>query len=180
MRIILSVLILSFICMLLTQQYAVAELYECTNDKGVVTHHSRVPCPEGYSTRLIKDESPASSTYEATDKSAGPLENVEVLSRGKLVDLYEHIDYGKYTVFLFYAEWCAPCKTIKPELEKAARSQNTFSLKELDVLNWENPLVSYYNLAGLPYFIVYGPKGEFIERGPVLSKELKSKLTGGN
>ncbi len=175
-------LIITGVTLLLLSQLAQAELYECRDENGTVTHHSRVPCPEGYSSALIQDEGPSNTAPKPySSKNVSPnQENVEVISRGKLVDLIDHIDYGKYTVFMFYADWCAPCKTIKPELEKNARSKNTFALKELNVLNWENPLVTYYNLAGLPYFIVYGPKGEFVERGPVLSKDIKKKLTGAN
>jgi thiol-disulfide isomerase/thioredoxin len=167
---------------LVLPHYALAELYECRDKEGTVSHHSRVPCPEGYSSKLIQDKgslNTASKAYSSQNVSPKH-ENVEVISRGRLIDLIDYIDYGKYTVFMFYADWCAPCKTVKPELEKSARSQNTFALKELNVLNWENPLVTYYNLAGLPYFIVYGPEGEFVERGPVLSKELKKKIIGTN
>lgn len=175
-------LIIACTALLLLTQPARAELYECKDEKGTVTHHSRVPCPEGYSSTLIQDEGPSNTGSSSYVNNSGTAEheNVEVISRGILVDLIDHLDYGRYTVFMFYADWCAPCKTVKPALEKSARSKNTFALKELNVLNWENPLVTYYNLAGLPYFIVYGPKGEFVERGPVLSKDLKKKLTGEN
>ena len=175
-------LIITGVTLLLLTQLARAELYECKDEKGIVTHHSRVPCPEGYSSRPIQDEGASNSLpepYSSTNVGTYQ-ENVEVISRGKLVDLIDYIDYGKYTVFMFYADWCAPCKTVKPELEKNARAKNTFALKELNVLNWKNPLVTYYNLGGLPYFIVYGPSGEFVERGPVLSKGLKKKLNGAN
>lgn len=156
-----------------------AELYECSDEGGNVTHHSTSPCPEGYSGRLIQKERPAQVNQS---RYTGPGQtfkgkNVEVISRGRLVDLIDHIDYGKYTVFLFYADWCAPCKPVKIDLEQKAGSSGTFSLKELDVLTWDNPLVRYYNLGGLPYFIVYGSEGEFIERGPVLSKDFLRKIT---
>ena len=159
--------------------YARAELYECTNNEGIVTHHSKVPCPEGYTSERIEEVQPADTGTKAykTRQAAPKNGNVEVISRGRLIDLVDHIEYGKYTVFMFYAEWCAPCKTIKPALEKHARNLNTFALKEIDVLNWENPLVRYYNLIGLPYYIVYGPEGKFVERGPVLSGELRKQIT---
>ncbi len=175
-------LIITCVTLLLLTHFARAELYECRDEEGTVTHHSRVHCPEGYSGTLIQDDGSSNSAPKSySNNNVGKnQDNVEVISEGRLVDLIDHIDYGKYTVFLFYADWCAPCKTIKPELEKSARGNNTFALKELNVLNWENPLVTYYNLAGLPYFIVYGPKGEFVERGPVLSKDIKAKLTGAN
>ena len=161
---------------------ALAELYECSDQEGKVTHHSKSPCPEGYSGRVIEEQIPSYTDNKPKVENNFPEnhKNIEVISRGRLVDLIDHIDYGKYTVFLFYADWCAPCKTVKPELENYAKSQNTFTLKELDVINWENPLVRYYNLAGLPYFIVYGPDGSFVERGPVLSKDLMTKLKETN
>ena len=158
--------------------YSNAELYECSDEERNVTHHSKAPCPEGYTGRVIENGAARNTAPAAySSRRAHRLRNVEVISRGRLVDLIDHLDYGKYTVFLFYADWCAPCKTVKPALEEKAGRSNTFALKELDVLNWENPLVRYYNLRGLPYFIVYGPEGEFVERGPVLSKELMNKIT---
>ena len=156
-----------------------AQIYECSDEKGNVTHHSTTPCPEGYTERLIQYEN-SYKTKQGSHPSQSQAfkgENVEVISRGLLVDLIDHLVYGKYTVFMFYADWCAPCKPVKSELEQKANSLGTFSLKELDVLTWDNPLVRYYNLGGLPYFIVYGPGGEFVERGPVLSKDLMSKIT---
>jgi len=175
-------LIITSMTLILLTHNALAELYECKDEEGIVIYHSRVPCSEGYSSTLIKDGGPSNASSKIYDNKSATQkhDNVEVISRGRLVDLIDHIDYGKYTVFMFYADWCAPCKAIKPELEKNARSKNTFALKELNVMNWENPLVKYYNLAGIPYFIVYGPKGEFVERGPVLSEDLKKKITGAN
>ena len=158
-------------------QNSQAELYECSDEEGNVTHHSKSPCPQGYTSRMIENSSPNKARGAYSGTKAQKYKNVEVISRGTLVDLIDHIDYGKYTVFLFYADWCAPCKTVKPKLEQKARQSDTFALKELDVLNWENPLVRYYNLGGLPYFIVYGPEGKFVERGPVLSKEFMNKIS---
>jgi len=155
-----------------------AELYECTDGEGRVTHHSRVSCPEGYKSERIEEEESSNGGSNAyrTEYAHSKYENVKVISRGRLIDLIDHLEYGKYTVFMFYADWCAPCKTVKPVLEKYAQNLDTFVLREIDVINWENPLVRYYNLPGLPYFIVYGPEGEFVERGPELSTQLRKQI----
>lgn len=118
-----------------------------------------------------------------TDLSAADshdYEKVKVISRGKLINVLKYIEPGKYTAFLFYADWCAPCKTLKPRLEQLARSVDNLALREIDIINWENPLAAYYNLPSIPYFIIYGPDGNFIERGPAITDETLKDLTGGD
>ncbi len=118
-----------------------------------------------------------SYNYELTGTEKGH-GNVEVISRGTLIDLLEYVEPGKYTAFLFYADWCGPCKILKPRLEDFAESGDKLALKEIDIINWENPLVKYYNLPTIPYFIIYGPDGEFIERGPGITNETMRDISG--
>jgi thioredoxin 1 len=103
--------------------------------------------------------------------------NVEVISRGTLIDLVEYVEPGKYTAFLFYADWCGPCKILKPRLEDFAQNGDKLALREIDIINWENPLVRYYGLTSIPYFIIYGPDGEFAERGPGISNEIMKEIS---
>lgn len=104
-------------------------------------------------------------------------DKVEVISQGRLVDLIEYLVPGKYTAFYFYAEWCGPCRILKPKLEKFVENGDKLVLRELDIINWENPLVTYYKLTSIPYFIIYGPDGKFIERGPGFSNDLMKAIS---
>lgn len=125
---------------------------------------------EGQSVFVSNAGADTSSNYKRT-WTQNSYEKVEVISRGKLIDLIEYLAPGKYTAFLFYADWCGPCKILKPKLEEFAKSSNKFALREINIINWENPLVRYYDLHSIPFFIIYGPNGKFIERGPGITNE---------
>jgi len=114
--------------------------------------------------------------YDLTVTQNGS-EKVEVISRGRLIDLIEYLEPGKYTVFLFYADWCGPCKILKPRLEEFAENGEKLALREINIINWENPLVRYYDLHSIPFFIIYGPNGEFIERGPGITNETLREIS---
>jgi len=104
--------------------------------------------------------------------NSSQFEKVKIISRGKLINVIDYLQPHKYTVFMFYADWCAPCGPLKEKLAELAQRVDTMALRELDIINLENPLVKYYNLPAIPYFLVYGPDGSFVERGPMLSKKV--------
>ena len=125
-------------------------------------------------------ESASNGTTTGNDRTAGAVggdDKVEVISEGRLVDLIEYLVPGKYTAFYFYADWCGPCRILKPKLEKFVENGDKLALRELDIINWENPLVTYYKLPSIPYFIIYGPDGEFVERGPGFSNDLMKAIS---
>ena len=99
-------------------------------------------------------------------------EKVKLISQGRLINVLDYIEPHKYTVFMFYADWCAPCGPLKEKLGELAEKVDNMALREIDIINFENPLAKYYNLPAVPYFIIYGPDGKFLERGPMLSKNL--------
>ena len=107
-------------------------------------------------------------------------EKVKLISRGKLINVVDYIEPNKYTVFMFYADWCAPCGPLKEKLGELANRVNNMALREIDIINLENPLVKYYNLPAIPYFLIYGPGGKFLERGPMLSKDLLKTIASQN
>lgn len=167
---------------------AFADTYKCTDEKGDVTYTTS-PCPSGHKSEIIKSESrsrtdadstPRSNTYDSYDyeERHGSYEKVKIISRGRLIDVIDYIEPGKYTAFMFYADWCGPCKTLKPRLEEFARNGDKLALREIDIINWENPLSGFYNLPSIPYFIIYGPQGDFIERGPAITNETLRAISG--
>lgn len=107
-------------------------------------------------------------------------EKVKVISRGKLINVIDYVEPHKYTVFMFYADWCAPCGPLKEKLGELANHVNNMALREIDIVNLENPLVKYYKLPAIPFFLIYGPDGNFLERGPMLSKELLKTIASEN
>jgi len=107
-------------------------------------------------------------------------EKVKLISTGKLINVMNFLEPRKYTVFMFYADWCAPCKPLKEKLGELAERVNNMALREINIINLENPLVKYYNIPAIPYFLIYGPDGNFLERGPMLSKELLKTIASEN
>ena len=60
---------------------------------------------------------------------------------------------GKPTFVDFYAEWCGPCKIIKPMVEKACKD-NGFNFIAVNVDDNEN-LQEEYNVQGVPYIVLF-------------------------
>ena len=120
------------------------------------------------------------SDSEEIAYNSSQFEKVKLISKGKLINVIDYVEPYKYTVFMFYADWCAPCGPLKEKLGELANRVNNMALRELDIINLENPLVKYYNLPSIPYFLVYGPDGNFVERGPMLSKNLLKTIASQN
>ncbi len=112
--------------------------------------------------------------------NSSQFEKVKIITHGKLINVIDYLEPHKYTVFMFYADWCAPCGPLKEKLAELANKVDTMALRELDIINLENPLVKYYNLPAIPYFLVYGPDGNFVERGPMLSKKTLKAIASQN
>ena len=120
------------------------------------------------------------SDSEEIAYNSSQFEKVKLISKGKLINVIDYVEPYKYTVFMFYADWCAPCGPLKEKLGELANRVNNMALRELDIINLENPLVKYYNLPAIPYFLVYGPDGNFVERGPMISKKLLKTIASQN
>jgi len=183
------------ISILLVPITSIAKMYKCTDGEGNISYTTS-PCPTETQTEELTFEGGSGSNsgnkndsnydngyyYEDPEfikqnQQRGFHKKVKVISRGRLVDIVDYVEPGAYTAFIFYADWCAPCKTIMPKLENLARRADNFALRELDVINWQNPLVKYYNISSIPHFIVYGPKGNFVESGPRISKNVMNKIS---
>ncbi|MBI3233494.1 MAG: thioredoxin [Bacteroidetes bacterium] len=81
------------------------------------------------------------------------------------------------TLVDFYADWCAPCKAMKPVLEEVkSKLGDKTNILKIDVDN--NPSVSkVYSIRGVPTFILF-KKGKIVWRasGVMSSNELESVI----
>ncbi len=68
---------------------------------------------------------------------------------------------GKYTVFDFYAEWCAPCKLVDERLRKITGHRKDVAVRKLDVVDFDSELAEEIgdNADGLPYVVIFTPNG---------------------
>lgn len=77
-------------------------------------------------------------------------------------DLERHAVAGKVTVFDFYADWCAPCRTIDVHVHKLLQARSDIALRKLNVVDWESALARRHlqGVPNLPYVVVYGKDGK--------------------
>jgi thioredoxin 1 len=106
---------------------------------------------------------------------------VRLISQGREVDLEDHLVPGKYVVFDFYADWCAPCRVLTPRLERmVAQQPGRLALRKIDVINWDSPVARQHGVSSLPFLVLYGPDGVRLAGGGaeqvlrVLARELGS------
>jgi thiol-disulfide isomerase/thioredoxin len=108
--------------------------------------------------------------------------DVKLISQGRPVDFKQHLAPGKYVVFDFYADWCAPCRVLTPRLERlAAQHPERMALRKVDVIDWDSPVVQQMGISSLPYLVLFGPAGELLVAGDpnrVLTR-LGNELGGG-
>ena len=78
----------------------------------------------------------------------------------------------------FNAEWCGPCKMMKPVLEEISTSNNEIKIVSINVDN-EDELASKYNISSIPCLVLI-ENGEEINRsiGLISRSELDSFIGG--
>jgi thiol-disulfide isomerase/thioredoxin len=93
-------------------------------------------------------------------------EEPKLISQGRRVDLEEHLVPGKMMLFDFYADWCAPCRVIKPRIrELANRYPDVLAVREVDVVDWDSPVARQHRILQLPHLKLFGPDGRLISEG---------------
>lgn len=72
---------------------------------------------------------------------------------------------GKVTVFDFYADWCAPCRTIDAHVYELLNKRDDLAVRKLNVVNWETPLAKRHlaDVPNLPYVVVFGRDGQKVK-----------------
>jgi thioredoxin 1 len=78
----------------------------------------------------------------------------------------------------FNAEWCGPCKMMKPVLEEISTSNNDIKIVSINVDD-EDELASKYNISSIPCLVLI-ENGEEINRsiGLISRSELDSFIGG--
>ena len=108
------------------------------------------------------------AAYVATMRGAGtqpPAGDVAWVSEGEPVDLAANAVKGKYTVYDFYADWCAPCRALDVHLRGLAARHPNVAIRKIDIVDWTTPVVAQHRIEGLPYMVLFDPDGKQIAAG---------------
>ncbi len=79
--------------------------------------------------------------------------------------LDKHRVPGKYTVFDFFADWCAPCRLVDARLREILKRRADVAVRKLDIVDFDSPLAHELgpDFDALPYLVVLDPKGRRTE-----------------
>ena len=78
------------------------------------------------------------------------------------VKLEDHLVHGKVTVVDFYADWCGPCRSLAPQLEKLAARDPDIALVKINIIDWRSPVAKQFAITAIPRVQVYDPWGKLI------------------
>ncbi len=106
--------------------------------------------------------------------AGGPrqLGDIQVISKGRPLNLRTHLAAGKYTLFDYYADWCPPCRELSPLLEDLARRHENLALRKIDIVSWSHPVAQQQGVTDLPFLRLYGPDGTLVAEGDQAIAEL--------
>ena len=137
----------------------------------VLHHPDLVPKFKGVNDWCPEHERPESQclichpelTFEALPKLPEGADLVWLAQEGEDVpSLAEHAVVGKVTVFDFYADWCAPCRSVDRHVFGLMVKGQDLAVRKLNVHSWETPLARRYlaTVPALPLLIVFGKDGK--------------------
>ncbi len=93
------------------------------------------------------------------------------------IQLNELLGSGKTIVADFYADWCAPCRALAPELDVLEAKYTDVDFVKIDAD--QNPeLVSKLGIMGIPTVVRFGSDGDEVARstGAVKAEALALRL----
>jgi len=90
--------------------------------------------------------------------------DVLLISKGgeSIGSLKKHVAPGKYTVFDVYADWCGPCRLVDKKLRQVVATRTDVAVRKINIVDFNKPVAKELGprLRGLPYVVVFDPKGK--------------------
>lgn len=79
----------------------------------------------------------------------------------------------------FNANWCGPCRMLRPTLEELAKEHDDFKIVSINIDD-EEELAENYNISSIPCLIVFKDGTEIKRSIGLKNKEEIENLVGGN
>ena len=105
--------------------------------------------------------------------------DVQIISTGERINLRKSVVAGKFTLYDFGGPWCPPCLVSTRQLATVISQRNDLAIRVVELMNpstaFDTP-VAYQHLSdatGVPWFILYNPKGKEIYRGSEVEAVIK-------
>ena len=89
----------------------------------------------------------------------------------------EVLDYEGKVLVDFYADWCGPCKMLRPVLEEFAKSTDSIKVASVNVDN-EEDLAREYGVMSIPCLVVFENGQEKNRSVGFIQKEQIEKIVG--
>ena len=108
-------------------------------------------------------------------------QGIQTISHGEQVDLTASLVPGKLTLIDFYADWCGPCRSLAPTLERlAAAKSDVLAIKKIDIVNWDSAVTAQYRIQSIPHLKLFGESGQLLVEGDPahVMRVLESRLGG--
>jgi thiol-disulfide isomerase/thioredoxin len=99
----------------------------------------------------------------APEKYSKEADVVVLSKKGESIGpLKSHLVPGKYTVFDVYADWCGPCHLVDKKLRQILTTRRDIAVRKLNLVDFNTPLMKDLGprIRGLPYVVVFDPKGK--------------------
>jgi len=85
--------------------------------------------------------------------------NVQIINKANFDEI---VSSGKTVLVDFYADWCGPCRMLKPILEDVAKEREDIIVGKVNV-DEEDYLASRYGVFSIPTLIVF-KNGEIVNQ----------------
>lgn len=89
----------------------------------------------------------------------------------------EVLNSDKKVLVDFYAEWCGPCKMIRPILEDIAENNDAVKIVSVNVES-EDELAEKYNISSIPCLVLFEGGEEISRNVGLMSKDDIKRMIG--
>ena len=112
----------------------------------------------------------------------GAAQDIKTISHGEQIDITGSLVPGKLTVIDFYADWCGPCRSLAPKLDRLlAANSESLAIRKVDIVNWESAVSQQYRIQSIPHLKLFDENGQLLAEGNAghVMGLLKNRLGGG-